>query len=76
MRPGFSTQSSFSYAPTVSQGPFASQPLYRHVDDGFTDMGDGFEHGMRQVGATLTSDEDDEEFSRLFNQHGKPPFQN
>ncbi|KAF7508048.1 hypothetical protein GJ744_009630 [Endocarpon pusillum] len=77
MPPGLSTQSSFSHAPTASQGPFVNQSeLYPHVGVDFSNMGAGFEHDMRQVGAMFPSDEDDEEFSHLFTRHGKCSFQN
>ena len=73
MRPGLSTQSSFSHAPTVSQAPFVGQSdFFHHVGVDFSNMGGGIDHDMRQVGAMLPSDEDDEEFSHLFTQHGKP----
>lgn len=75
MRPGFSTQSSFSHTPIASQGSFVNQAdLYPHVGVDFSNMGGGIEHDMRQIGAMLPSDEDDEEFSHLFTQHGKSSF--
>ncbi len=77
MPPGLSTQSSFSHTPAVSQVSFASHPdPYQHVGIDFSNMGGGISHDINRIGSMLPSDEDDEEFSHLFNQHGKPGYQN